>query len=123
MESIGRMPRSLSGRVPEGDMPDLSSDSHIEVYLNADRTQAFANFHPPQPVNASAAAAQLTERLHRLGVAYGIRKEKIEGAIRQVVETSLPQMAVLVAEGTLPIPGDDARLEWLVPESMVNDPL
>src|SRR5438034_1300940 len=100
-------------------MPDTSSEGQIQVYLNADRTQALADIHPPQPEDSSSAAADLVERLGRLGVAYGIRGKEIEAAIRAVAESPRTVTGVLVAEGSVPVPGDDARLAWLVPESMV----
>lgn len=100
----------------------LRKNGYLEIKLNDDRTQAIATIYPPAPGGESVTAGEIVQRLKNIGVTYGIREQAIIEAIHQVDQTKRPLSAV-VAQGTLPQDGTDAKIRYTLPLDLLSVPL
>ena len=95
----------------------------LTIRFNADQTQALATIYPPGGDGEGVELADVLERLKLNGVAHGIREQAILDAIRLVQETARPVVDAIVAQGTLPQDGTDAKIRYTLPQEQLSQPL
>lgn len=83
------------------------------VRVAEDGMVARLDVHPPTAAGVSLEPADVLGRLDGLGIVHGVRHESIAAALDQARETGAPVHDVIVAEGTPPKRGEDARIEFL----------
>jgi len=86
-------------------------DAVAEISVAPDKMAAFLTVTPPQG-GKSIDDAAIRRALAQQGVVAGIRDNAIAGAVALGQASNL-----LVAEGAMPVHGEDGRIETLVPES------
>lgn len=98
-------------------------DGYIELRFNEERTQAFADIYPPKDGGNAVHCKDVLERLRQMGVMYGVREAEIMAALRFVDGSLQTQKNILVAQGVLPVDGQDAQILWKVEPELVQTPL
>ena len=92
------------------DEPMSNGDAQIVVAVAADKLSARMTV-VPSPGDSAVTREQVLGALESAGVVHGIKLDAIEG----MATTGLAD-AVLVAEGTAPVDGEDASFQGLIPE-------
>jgi uncharacterized protein (DUF342 family) len=101
----------------------ISRNGSIELKFNEDRTQALATIYPSSGNGCAVDAAEVKARLKSLGVTYGVRDHAILEAIHYAEETGMAAANMVVAQGTLPQNGTDARVQYHLPLALLSRPL
>ncbi len=101
----------------------IRKNGHLELRFNEDRTQALATIHPPVGGGESVTAADILERLKAMGVTYGVREKAILDAIHYADDTNMPAANVVVAQGATPQDGQDAKVNYRLPQEVLSKPL
>ncbi len=95
----------------------------LTIRFNEDRTQALATIYPPAGDGEGVELGDVLERLKHNGVAYGVREQAIQDALRSVQETARPVVDVIVAQGVLPQDGADAKIRYTISHESLSRPL
>lgn len=84
---------------------EILIDSKLHVYTNKNKLETVILL--TQPIGGKVlSASEIVQRLKEEGIVFGINKEKIE----EVVENKIFNQKIIVAEGKLPINGDDGKI-------------
>ena len=81
----------------------------IEVEVGSNRMHAYMTLYPPDAGAPPASYADVIYALRKKGVVYGVKKE----AIKKLLNPTVPQGPVDVAEGKEPVDGEDAKLVYM----------
>jgi len=81
--------------------------------ISADHMEVRATFHPPTPDGIMIEAAEVARLLEGRGIVHGVRHDAVAAAIEQARRDQTPVHDVVIASGTPPRPGEDARIEFL----------
>ena len=95
----------------------------LEIKFNEDRTQALATLYPPREGGEPLHVCDVLERLKSMGVTYGLREQAILEATQEVKRSGTALRSVLVAQGTMPQDGVDARIRCALPLELLSLPL
>ncbi len=98
-------------------------NGRLELKYNSDRTQALATIHPPSGGGEAVTATDVLERLERMGVSYGYREQAILAGIHDVARTKQMVRDIVVAQGTVPQDGEDAKVRFHLSPDALNRPL
>lgn len=99
-----------------------STDGAFWVFFNEDKTQALLVVSPPQGDGNPVRVVDVVHALEEMGVAYGIDQQAIREAIERATNIANKVQAV-VAQGTPPVHGVDAKVNYRLPEEAVLRPL
>ncbi|MEW5693861.1 MAG: FapA family protein [Candidatus Hydrogenedentota bacterium] len=86
-------------------IPD--ADSYAKIELSADHMQAYITVIPPEGAGKDLTKVDIINTLHREGVIFGIKEDVIDDLLKEKVYNT----RTLIAEGTLPINGVNAKIE------------
>lgn len=92
----------------------------LEIRFNEDRTRATATIHPPSLGGEAVEVSDVLKRLKAMGVMYGIREQAVLEAIHYVKDNDKLIANVLIAQGTTPQDGIDARVRYHLPVELLS---
>jgi uncharacterized protein (DUF342 family) len=82
------------------------------VTISRDKLSASLTVFAPQKIIGDAGVEQYNKLLKSSGVVHGIDQEVIEKTLQEATDTGEDQRDILVAQGTNPIRGEDAAIEY-----------
>ncbi len=88
--------------------PDERHNGSVIVEVSDDKMRAYMTLIPPKPGGRDIDIDDVMEALEEKGVVYGIK----EDVIRESIEDEVYNVPILVAEGTKPQNGEDARIVY-----------
>ncbi len=95
-------------------------DGRFDVRFNFNRTQAIVIIYPPQGDGKEVHQGEIVDRLRQMRVAPNlIRDAAIFDGILQARATAMA-MEVVAAQGALPVNGQDAKIHYNLPESVLR---
>lgn len=92
------------------DWKSISVQSPVTVSKN--KMTAYMDVIVPQRVIGNPDAQDYHKLLRASGVVHGIEEQSIKKALKEVCDTGKGKKGMVVAKGTLPTPGDDAKIEY-----------
>jgi uncharacterized protein (DUF342 family) len=102
----------------------LRRNGYLELKYNEDRSMVVATIMPPGHANGEpVTVTDVLNRLKHMGVSYGIREQVIREALHHVDHFREPITNLVVAQGTLPVDGADARVRYHLPLEVLTIPL
>ncbi len=105
-------------------MAPAHRNGRLEIRLDEDGCQAIATIYPPSGKDGEAVEyAEVVEKLKSMGVTAGYREQAISVAVRQCAVKSEIAYNVIVAQGTLPQPGQDAKVRYHLPVEDLSAPV
>ena len=105
-------------------MTPVHRNGRLEVRLNEDGCQAIANIYPPSGKDGQAIEyAEVLDKLKIMGIMYGYRDQAIRDALRQSAVKSEIAYNIVVAQGVLPQPGQDAKVRYHLPIERLSAPV
>lgn len=88
--------------------PDERHNGSVIVEVSDDKMRAYITLIPPKPGGRDIDIDDVMEALEEKGVVYGIK----EDVIRESIEDEVYNVPILVAEGTKPQNGEDAKIVY-----------
>ncbi|MEI6210384.1 MAG: FapA family protein [bacterium] len=110
-------PRAVASASPSAATVRLKEGSDFDTLLSLNAAEMACGLTiRPKSKNISCSPADLMTRLRDLGIVEGVRENLLLDCCQKLAQGQ-PVQNVLVAEGSLPEPGTDASLEFLLPIS------
>ncbi|MFH1740152.1 MAG: FapA family protein [bacterium] len=88
-------------------------DGYITIETSSDLLSATISIYPPSGKGKHLDVAEIIPKLFNAGITYGIQRQVIANAVKQVRETGEPELFVRVAKGRPAEKGKDGRLDML----------
>jgi len=85
-----------------------SEEAELVIKKSGDKMKAYLDYIPSEGYGKDLTFKEIKEQLKEAGIVYGIK----DYSINLIIDTDEPLEDVLVAEGTKPKPGEDAKLEF-----------
>ncbi|MFC1747233.1 flagellar assembly protein A [Pseudomonadota bacterium] len=91
------------------------------VQIAEDRMTATINIEPPSNAKQSLEMAHVKQCLEMNGVRFGVCEESLQQALQVVNDSHQPQLAVVAAQGTKVVMGQDACIKWHLDLQAMSD--
>ena len=100
----------------------VNLDGTVFVNVSKDKVKAYLHLFPPGPDGKEVTKQDILNVLERESIVYGINEDAVNKALAVMKETGNKVEGDLIAEGTPPVPGEDAKIEYQVDLSFSHKP-
>ena len=100
----------------------VNLDGIVIINVSKDKVKAYLHLLPPGPGGKEVTREDILKVIEKESIVYGINENAINEALDVMKKTGNKVEGDLVAEGTLPVPGEDAKIDYQVNLSFSHKP-